>query len=52
MTGIKVLKEFFVDPPISMTELKALSSADRRELAELAAAELGVELDAPATRSS
>lgn len=45
MSRIKVLKEFFVDPPLSIQELKSLSADERKELAELAAAEMRVEID-------
>lgn len=41
----ETLKTFFSDPELSIGELKALSKAERRELAEMAAHELGVDLD-------
>ena len=48
MTGIKAIKVYFEADGgrrVSLNELKALSSKERTELAELAAKELGVELE-------
>ena len=44
MKVIPILNQFFNEPKLTMTELKALSKEERRELAELAAVELGVEV--------
>lgn len=47
MTAVQVLKLFFEADggrPFTVTELKALTSEERRELAELAAKAMGVEL--------
>jgi hypothetical protein len=43
MTAVKALKEFFVNPPVLMAELKALSKKERDELGEMACKEMGVE---------
>lgn len=48
MTKFKAIKTFFEADGgrrVGMDELKALSEKDRQELGELAAKELGVELD-------
>jgi hypothetical protein len=43
MTRIQCLKEFFGGiRPVTITELKELSGQDRKELADLAAIEMGV----------
>lgn len=50
MKKVAALKAFFESDPhgrkLTMDELRALSTDERQELATLAAAELGVELDA------
>lgn len=47
MTGLQALKQFLTKDggrPLTMDEIKALSSDERRELCEMASKELGVEL--------
>ena len=47
MSAIQVLKTFFEADggrPLTVNELKELSTAERRELAEMAAKVMGVEL--------
>ena len=49
-TSVQVLKTFFeadAGRPLSVTELKELTPAERRELAEMAAKTLGIELAEP-----
>ncbi len=47
ITRYKAIKDFFGIPgrPVTLSELKELSSSSRQELAEGAAAELGKELE-------
>lgn len=40
-TTMTALKKFFSDPPLTMSELKALSKEERAELADLVFAETG-----------
>lgn len=49
-TIVTVLKGYFGH--ISVAEMKKLSTEERRELAELAAVELGMELDPPPAPAS
>lgn len=48
MTRLAAIKEYFGTPerPVDLKELKALSAADREELAEGAAKELGATIAA------
>jgi len=42
VTTVGAIKRLFTNPPVTLAELKALSSAERHELGQLAAAQMGL----------
>ena len=49
VTTVGAIKAFFTEPPVSVGELKKLTSAERHELGQLVAAQMGLTIEDKST---